>query len=372
MLREIGAFLSEKLVPRPLASHGSWQELPWPRAWGTRMDDLQVSARDGGLTALQSRLGVVFEAVAQAMVPAMERAGISTVGIDEGMVQLQNGAVELAAQARRAISSGTAFADAVHDYDSYPLLSKFYHSVLDVMCLSLPPEMVRFTREFVGGTPPEFGPDVRNYLSVAAVRFDGDFTGALARFALFVGVRLNLAMVYRDSAHGSALTGLADELDRKAEQAVAEFLSQPEVLQRPIEPMKAMVALACLRLLPEIDELVSIMNQLQVEARRPYEVRAALEEELRDLDCADALLLRKHVSDELPDLEVFGENQPRMTNKRLRAHHPLALGELTDDAMNMRLHRLKEKVANKGMSSLKRTAPTLPEVLLSETERGDE
>ena len=336
------------------------------------MKDMQLAAADKGLAALQSRLGVVFEAVADAMLPAMERAGITTEGVQEGMLQLQDGAVELAAQARRALTSGTSFAEAVHDYDSYPLLSKFYHSMLDIISLSLPPEMVRFTQEFVKGTPPDLGPDFRHYLSVAAVRFDGDFTGALARFALFVGVRVNLALVYRNSPHEAVVTGLMDELDQMAEAAVAELLSQPDVLQRPIEPMRAMVALACSRLLPEIDELVDMLRQLSRETRTPYEVRAALEEELKDMDCKDALLLRKQVSDELPDLEIFGEGQPKMTNRRLRAQHPVALGEMSEDAMNMRLFRLKKKVASEGMQSLKRTGPTLPELLREGEERGDQ
>ena len=333
--------------------------------------DLTLSLPDRGLPALRDRLETVLGAVVDTIAPAMVQAGIDTTDIPAGLQQLSIGAVELAASAHRAATSGVSFAEAVHDDESFPRLCIVYNSALDMLALSLPPDLARFLRTFIRMTPTAFGPALRRYAAAAAHQFEGDYLGSLARFLLFVGVRMNLAVIQRSTAHATLLVGLADELDEQAELAVAEYLSHPDLLEEPIEPMEAMVALACSRCLPLVELLARGYAEMDVETRHPYERRAALETELADLDAGDALLIKKYAGDRLPMLGVFGDNQPRMTNRRLRQLHPVAFEGRSDDAMNMRLDRLKKKVARQGLKPLRRKGPTMLDVL-GELHRGEE
>jgi hypothetical protein len=333
--------------------------------------DLTLSPPGRGLPALRDRVDTVLVAVMDTIAPAMAQSGIDTTDIPAGLEQLSIGTVELAASAHRAATSGVSFAQAVHDDESFPKLCTVYNSALDVLALSLPPDLERFLRTFIRMTPTAFGPALRRYAVSAAHQFEGDYLGSLARFMLFVGVRVNLAVIQRSTTHDTTLVGLADELDEQAELAVAEYLSHPDLLEEPIEPMKAMVALACSRCLPLVGLLARGYAEMDAETRHPYERRAALEAELAELDIGDALLIKKHAGDRLPMLGVFGDNQPRMTNRRLRQLHPVVFEDKSDDAMNMRLDRIKKKVGRQGLKTLKRKGPTMLDVL-GELHQGDE
>ena len=168
--------------------------------------------------------------------------------------------------------------------------------------------------------------------------------------------------------HGTTASGLVDELDSEAERAVERYLSQPDLLELETDPLEVMVEFACDRLLPLVDDLTALVKQLEAEIREPYELRAKLEAELSDVDVGDALLIKKHADDRLPELGVFGDNQPRMTNQRLRGMHPVPFEGKTDDAMNMRLDRIKKTVEKRGLKSLKRKGPTILELLRDELE----
>jgi hypothetical protein len=325
-----------------------------------------------GIAVLQDRLQDVFETLAAIVEPAMEEAGLATEDFQVGLQQLSVGAIELAAQAHRAVTSGIPFAEAVHNYDGFPLLCKVYHSTLDLLDLSLPPDLQRFVRSFIKRTPSDFPPDFYHYVAVSAARFQGDLLGSLADFFLFVGVRVKLSVIQKVDPHEATRSGVTDELDREAERAVRLFMSQPDLLEETIEPLQSMVALACDRLLPVIDDLAGLYGQLDAESQKPYDLRAKLEAELADVDVGDALLIRKYASDRLPNLGIFGDNRPRMTNKSLRGMHPVVFGGKSDDAMNMQMDRVKKKFDSNGLKSLKRKVPTILDLLRERNEEGDQ
>jgi hypothetical protein len=329
------------------------------------------ASEERGVALLENRLQDVMETLAAIVEPAMEDAGISTKDFHVGLQQLSVGAIELAAQAHRARTSGIPFTEAVHDYDGFPLLCKVYNSTLDLLDLSLPPDLQRFMRAFIDRTPAEFPPDFYHYVAVSAARFEGDLLGSLADFFLFIGVRVKLSVIQKVDPHEATRSGVLDELDREAERAVRLFMSQPDLLEETIEPLQSMVALACDRLLPVIDDLAGLYGQLDVESQKPYDLRAKLEAELADIDVGDALLIRKYASDRLPSLGIFGDNQPRMTNKSLRGMHPVVFSGKSDDAMNMQLDRLKKKFETNGLKSLKRKVPTILDLLRERSEEGD-
>jgi len=339
------------------------------------MPDLIVPEDHASHEALQTYVGNVLEEFIQALAPAMRKAKLSPDDFRKGMVQIQVRALELAAQAHRATVDGVPFKQAVHDFDTYPLLSMVYHSAHDIVKDDLPPDMRRFLMQYMKDIPHGVIEATRRSLAVAALQHKDNLVGSFGRFLFFLATRFNLTLAYHPCHHDSVAIGFDDELDEQAERSMTDFFAQTDLLDQPVRPLHMMVGTACQRALPLIDDLTDQYMALEKRVLDIQQVRAGIEERIANMDAATGLIVRKMVNDWDEDnlLELFGgDDQPRMTFQRLRAMHPAVLGHLSDDALNMRAYRIRTKIQEGEEDSLQRKGVALIDLLLEEADQDGE
>lgn len=175
---------------------------------------------------------------------------------------------------------------------------------------------------------------------------------ALARFALFEGVRLNLVLAV-DSCAGETLdAGLTlPELNQIAESQVMHWLAEEPAVPEDTRPFSLIVTAAMVKLTDRSQELHSALMRVHSDVTEAISRRARLETALAEIDIVDALLIRNAVA------PAFGEQ--RLSVERLMSQHSLLLGGSSREALDQRLHR----AVKKGVAGLRRRRIALLDLL---------
>jgi hypothetical protein len=279
-----------------------------------------------------------------------------SVALRDALEGIEAELLRMAFEAHDAGERGVALAEAVRDPAAYPALHRLHRAVADALVMSLPDELegwlVRVREE--GDVTIE---RLRAGLAQLAVA-GAPAESALAEFLIFEGVRARLLVAaYETGTAYQAVGGTDDELDQIAEQETARFLaSWPAEGVAEVRPFQVLLASAMIELTRRTEVLSALLARTQEWLVSSLAEKAAVERRLRELDPADAALVRNELA------AYLGED--RLTVEQLTAEHPLLLGDARRDALDQRISRFRKKLRAGGLEAVrKRTQPALADKL---------
>ena len=255
-----------------------------------------------------------------------------------GMAQLKTELRRLAFEAEAAIAKGLTFSDAAVDFDNFPLLARFHAGVDDILTLSLPPEVVQWVFRIVARAD-EIGPHLdgmtEELVQLAALPVEfSDPTPALAKLLLFELVRLQLILLARRYPHEVFGRDLElDDLSPIAERQVETWLK--EAPPADVRSRLVLEAAACIELSARLTVLKTEIVRVDEDMAAALAFRAKLEAELSQCEPCDSLLIRNGLA---PGLGI-----QQLSIPELRSRHPIAMGDVSIDALYKRFQRLKER-----------------------------
>jgi len=255
---------------------------------------------------------------------------------EAGLAHLETEVERVALDAHAAQRRGLSLSNAVQDFVNYPQLARLHASIDDILTLSLPPQLFGWVQMLVS-TPeaPSFDM-MRTAVVAAAADSHHPRRQALARFALFEGVRLNLVLMARWFPDETLGVGLdMDELDKIAEDRVEHWLAEDLALHNDVRPFHVIVAAAVHALNDRADELRAGLALLQRDFFEAVQRRAAVERVLSEMDVRDALLIRNELAPAL--------DEQRFTVEHLQERHTV-LGGVSRNALDQRMKRIRAKL----------------------------
>jgi hypothetical protein len=269
-------------------------------------------------------------------------------GLEHIEVELQR----IALDARVANTQGTRLVEAVSDFENYPHLARCHTAIDDILTMSLPPELEAWARNLVSAPEPPSFEGVRCALLSAAADSSNATRQALARLALFEGVRLNLVLMARWNPSETFGVGMElKNLDEIAEDIVDRWLSEGPAIPANTRPFHILVAAALERLAERSAEMRTFLWSMQKDFVEAQAIRGHIEATLAQMDAVDALLIRNHLA------PAFDEQ--KLTVEHLQKRHVMALGGMSRDALDQRVHRARQK----GAASLRRRRVALIDLL---------
>ena len=163
---------------------------------------------------------------------------------------------------------------------------------------------------------------------------------ALPRFLLFLGVWLNLRLMYLRQPDDMVKQGLTSALlPVIAEEVMRDWLGDPIPASPGFRPYQVLVAAAVGSLARHADELRGVVLITHEEI-----AHAEAEALFARMEADDAILLRNAAA------EGFGEQ--RLDVERLRELYPQTLGQQTRAALDKKLQRLRERVRRGGVAAV--------------------
>jgi len=255
-----------------------------------------------------------------------------------GMAQLKTELRRLGLEAEAAIAKDLTFSAAAVDFDNFPLLARLHAGVDDILTLSLPPEVVQWIFRFlarIDEIEPHLDGVTEELVQLAALPVEfSDPTPALARFVLFELVRVQLILLARRHPHEVFGHGLElDDLSPIAEKQVELWLKEAP----PAEVRSRLVleAAACVGLSVHVAVLTTELDRVGKDIHAGMVRRAEIEAELSQCEARDSLLIRNGLA---PGLGI-----QQLTIEELRSRHPIAMGDVSVEALYKRFQRLKKR-----------------------------
>lgn len=237
-------------------------------------------------------------------------------------------ALRLALEAAQAEAAGLAYMDAVEQPLDYPMMTRVHHGSISMLQVEIPDEALESVCIFIGKVATgDFGP-LRDALVASAG--ERDLEGALLRFLLYQGARLDL-WVRTWKLPAFEASGALSRLDREAEERLKFWLALAPNLPRDVHPLRVAAAEIVLRLNGLGRSMASELRGLAAEAMDVFQRVLAAATVARDLPVADAIVLRN-------------EYQERVGGRRLGSAE---LADLYPDsfpspgAVDQRRHRLR-------------------------------
>lgn len=277
---------------------------------------------------------------------------VSAAEFEAGLVHLEAEIERIALDAYTARRRGLNFAEAATDFVNFPQLARIHAAMDDILTMSLPPPLVTWVKSLVSMPEPPSFEGMRTALVAAADDDSNPHLQALAHFALFEGVRLNLVLLARWFPHETFGVGveLAD-LDRNAEERVVEWLAEGSASSEDVRPFHLIVSAALHALNEHAEQLRAGLASLQQDFVAEVRRRASIEEVLSEMDTKDALLIRNEMAPEL--------DEQRLTVEHLQERHMLVLGDVSRNALDQRVKRARTK----GREGLRRRRVALLDIL---------
>lgn len=256
--------------------------------------------------------------------------------LELGIRHLEAEAERIALDAHTAMTHGVPLAEAVHDVANFPYLARVHAAVDDLLTLSLPPPLVDWLTSLLAMPEPPAFDSMRTALVVAAAEPQSPHRGALARFILFEGVRLNLVLLAKWHPHETYGVGLElRDLDAIAEARVDEWFAEEPAAPEGTRPFHVIVSAAAQSLGEHAAAFRAALVGVQQELVEGLQMRAKVEELLTEMDVRDALLFRNQFA------PAFGEQ--RLSVELLQERHWHVLAELSRDALDQRAKRARDK-----------------------------
>ncbi len=158
----------------------------------------------------------------------------------------------LAGEVLEAEMLGIAYGEAV-DNPRFYLMGRVHYGVADTLQSRIPAEFVEVFREMLQRTEEGDFDDFRQ-LAFATATQKGDLEGALCRFLLWQGMRLNVMIATWDNP-GLEAAGLFDTVEQEAEKTLKAFLTVPDMLEPDVRPLNVLVAAAVKHLDAHVGQL---------------------------------------------------------------------------------------------------------------------
>ncbi|HKA86079.1 MAG TPA: hypothetical protein VKE22_00385 [Haliangiales bacterium] len=284
------------------------------------------------------------------LVPAVKRLvdTFGVPGLERGVEQLQAALVRLWVEALDAEAKGRSLTDAAEDDATFPALHRLHLAVHDILTMSLPPELQGWARAFLARPDHGFFDELQRGLGRLAAS-DGP-ARALGRVLLYQAVRLNLMIAEHLSGSSIAsVGGQARDLDLIAEAEVARWIEHASAAPPGDErPLELLVAAGLTDLGRHLEDLKDVVRRVDEDLVSAFRLRAELELKLRQMDAADAVLIRNAFAPAL--------DEQRREVDALRESHPMLLGERSRDAIDQQVSRLRRRIAGEDWPERRRKA----------------
>jgi hypothetical protein len=259
--------------------------------------------------------------------------------LDRGLDQLGARLGRLAVEVADATAQGQRLADAAANELDYPVLHRVHVGVRDVLTLSLPPPLVAWAKQVLAGPDSPMLDDFQRGLAALAASTEAPVASrALARLFLFEAVRIHLIVAEHLSGSSIAAVGaLPADIDVIAEAEVDRYVAVAAEIDGEVRPLSVLVGAGLLSLEEHVDDLKNVLARIEDDLATAFRVRAALELKLREMDATDAVLIRNAFAPAL--------DEQRLEVERLKAEHPLLLGDRRRDAIDQQVSRLRRRIA---------------------------
>jgi hypothetical protein len=312
------------------------------------------------------------QTTALALLPSLASA-VESLGVGEflprealerGLLQMQATLARVAVEALDAEAQRRSLAEAAEDDVGYPTLHRLHVGVRDILTMSLPEGLRAWAEQVLAMPEWAFGDDLQRGLGRLAADADASpALRALARVLLYQAVRVNLLVAEHLSGTSIAAVGAQPaDVDRIAEGEVAHWIREAERIPGDVRPLEVLVAAALAHLEEHVAELGAVLARLDDDLATAFRLRAELELKLRDMEAADAVLIRNAFAPAL--------DEQRVEVERLREHHRLVLGERSRDALDQQVSRLRGKM-KRGEWPHRRDA-ALIDLIADSEDQGDE
>lgn len=160
--------------------------------------------------------------------------------IEGGLPRLAIDAQRLGLEVLVAEEDGLSFADAARQQGRYPLMARAHYGVLDLLQTELPKPLVEIIA--VVFEQMRAAPGLKDWTRrVFEVAGGPDAGGALLRFLIYEGVRLNFWLLTWDQPDIEA-AGTFCEFDAQAERVLKEHLRCPPYGDQEVRPMSVLIA----------------------------------------------------------------------------------------------------------------------------------
>jgi hypothetical protein len=259
--------------------------------------------------------------------------------VEAALPELEIQAARLGMEVLHAERSGVSFAEAVRRPGDWPLMARVHFGILDFLQFELPRDLAKVVRVVFGRVQAWDGlEDLRRLAVCHAALHRGRADSALARFALYEAIRLNLWLLSWDEPAAESL-GCMTQLDRDAEAVLRDRLVQDEMFDEEVRPLHVLVADAASRLQVRFEEARAALA-----AETPEIIEFVTETlcrataEARCLNAADAATLRNEYAGCVGDVPL--------ESLLLSERHPQVLPSA--EAVDMRRSRLRKKLGRGG------------------------
>lgn len=277
-----------------------------------------------------------------ALLPLQE-LGITPEQIRAGVDEIHAHLLRVGLDAYHARQSGIPFHQAAGDGENYPHLRRFHLAATDLLQRPLPPELLPWLERLMRSPVPPAAAELQQLIARLAMdQGTPPIERAALQFLLYQGARLNLVVVawHNEREVASAGVRMAD-VDRIADNEFEWLLANVGQLAPEDRPLHVLVALGMEHLSMHVTELLQelrvIVNDVASAQRLRGVFEAQVEAYLRDMNLADAVLIRNRIA------PVLGEQ--RLPLEILQAEHPFALEGMTRAAMDQRVKRLVDHLA---------------------------
>lgn len=258
----------------------------------------------------------------------------------DGIREMGARLAQIAADAHAAEREGVPFAEAVEDVFGYPHLVRFFREIDSFLQTPLPGPLAQWLERYLAAPELPIAEVMRSALVESAASPHVTPARALPRFLLFLGVWMNLRVLYLRHANEMIKQGIMPELlPVLAEDVMREWVGDPIPAGPGFRPYRVLVAAAMGALAKHADELRGALLITQDEI-----VRAEAEALFAKLEAEDAILLRNAAA------EQFGEQ--RLDVERLRELYPQTLGQKTRAALDKKLQRLRDRFREGGVAAV--------------------
>jgi hypothetical protein len=227
---------------------------------------------------------------------------------------------------------------------TFPALHRLHVAVRDALTMTLPAEVTGWVRKIMAEPESPIADEVMAGLARLAAAPDGSTNHearAAARVLLYQAVRVNMIVAEHLSNTSIAVVGAQPEdIDRIAEIEVARWIAIAREDQEHVEgirPLHVLVAAALVHLERHVDELRDMLARVEDDLATAFRLRAELELKLRDMEAADAVLIRNAFAPAIREQRVEVET--------LQASHPMVLGERKRAAIDQQVSRLRRRIA---------------------------
>ncbi len=188
--------------------------------FATYANKRQAPVRLGGLVwQMTSLISPSLRDQLLALYPEAVRESVEAV-----LPELELLAARLSMEVLDVELNGVPYAEAVHRAGDWPLMARLHHGLVDILQLELPPNLQSILVSALKNVDQWDGvEDLRRLVACRAAVNDHSLEAALARFALYQPIRLNLWVLYWDLPEVEAL-GCMKQLDCESEALLRQRL----------------------------------------------------------------------------------------------------------------------------------------------------